>query len=60
MMETYHAPEPKMPGGPPIEIGPEPAGESTEPAEPIAPTALPAISETLEESNPAMKEVSVA
>jgi Transposase, Mutator family len=48
-MEPYHALEPQLPGGPPIEIGPGPAAETTEPPEPITPTALPAISETLEE-----------
>ena len=48
-MEPYHAPEPEPLGGPPIELDPGSTHESAEPAEPITPTALPAISETLEE-----------
>jgi transposase-like protein len=47
--EPYHAPEPRLADGPPAGIGPDPASESPAPPEPITLTALPAISETLEE-----------
>lgn len=49
MTEPYHAPEPRLPDGPPAGIGPDPASESPAPPEPITLTAPPAISETLEE-----------
>ena len=49
MTEPYHAPEPRLPDGPPAGIGPDPACESPAPPEPITLTALSAVSETLEE-----------